>query len=72
MKNILSEEINHHEQESTECKKKTPHYTLSPLRPLDQKLLHTGYKIGTLEILKEIQDSSTTKKQKAMKNDQGR
>lgn len=45
---------------------------LDPLRPQDQKLLHTGYKIGMSDMLKEIQDSSITKKQKTMKNDQAK
>ena len=40
MKNILSEEINHHEQKSIERKKKkTTHYILNSLRPLDFEII---------------------------------
>ena len=44
MKNILSEEINHHEQESIESKKtknkkKTTNYILNSLKPLDFEIV---------------------------------
>ena len=44
MKNILSEEINHHEQESIEIKKqnktkKTTNYILNSLKPLDFEIV---------------------------------
>ena len=45
MKNILSEEINHHEQKSIESKKKKTkktkkhHYILNSLRPLDFEII---------------------------------
>lgn len=45
---------------------------LDPLRPQGQKLLHTGYKTGMPDMLKETQDSSITKKQKTMKNNQAK
>lgn len=34
-----------------------------PLRPQDQKLLHPGYNMSMFDMVKENQDSNTTKNQ---------